>query len=187
MNFLENLPRVIAAFDESGMRYALIGGLAMALHGVQRATFDADFILLSENLESCDLILKGMGYEREYYSENVSHYRSDDPSLGRLDFLHAFRSATLGMLDRAELIPFTENCSIPVVHTEDLIGLKIQASVNDPDRKIGDWNDIYMLIDHYARSAQDLDWDLIGDYLEIFDLEHQLKELKERYGKIASS
>lgn len=187
MDFSETLPRVIAAFDAHGIRYALIGGLAMALRGVQRATLDADFILLSENLESCDSILEGMGYRLEFRSENVSHYMGSDISLGRLDFLHAFRPATLGMLDRAEHRPLTSSCSIPVVLTEDLIGLKIQASVNDPERKISDWNDIYLLIDQSARSGTQLDWELIFDYLKIFDLGHKLEELKKRYGKIASS
>jgi hypothetical protein len=184
MNFLENLPKIIEAFDKVDIHYALIGGLAMAMRGVQRATLDADFILLSENLESCDSILQKMGYRCEYQSENVSHYFSKNLSLGRIDFLHAFRPATLGMLKRADRIPFTEECSIPVVLTEDLIGLKIQASLNDPDRYVGDWNDIYMLIDHSARSGKVIDWELIQDYLVIFDLGDQLKKLKDRYGKI---
>lgn len=187
MNFTETLPKIIEAFDAHGMRYALIGGLAMALRGVQRATLDADFILLSEEIELCDTILGNLGYRREFHSENVSHYISRDTSLGRIDFLHAFRPATLGMLNRAELIPLIKDCKIPVVHTEDLIGLKIQASINDPDRKMGDWNDIYRLIDHSARSGKELDWELMSDYLQIFDLGHKLEEFKKRYGQITTS
>jgi len=186
MDFSTTLTKVVTAFDSHGIRYALIGGLAIALRGIQRSTLDADFILLSEDLEACDFILKEMGYQLEFRSENVSHYMGSDVSLGRLDFLHAFRSATLGMLDRAERIKMNAACNIPVVHTEDLIGLKVQASVNDPDREISDWNDIYLLIDHSARSSIQLDWELIGDYLEAFNLEYKLKELKERYGKIES-
>ncbi|MCF7675605.1 MAG: hypothetical protein K9N23_20985 [Akkermansiaceae bacterium] len=45
MNFSESLAAVTSQFDEVGLRYALIGGLAMAMRGVQRATLDADFIL----------------------------------------------------------------------------------------------------------------------------------------------
>lgn len=186
MDFSATLTKVVAAFDSHGIKYALIGGLAIALRGVQRSTLDADFILLLENLKTCDSILEDMGYQLEFRSENVSHYTSKDASLGRLDFLHAFRPATLGMLDRAERISLNSACSIPVVHTEDLIGLKIQASVNDPDREISDWNDIYLLIDHSAKSDKQLDWELIGDYLDAFAQEHKLVELRERYGKIKS-
>jgi hypothetical protein len=186
MDFSNTLPKVVAAFDSHGIRYALIGGLAIALRGVQRSTLDADFILLAENLEACDSILEEMGYQLEFRSENVSHYVGGDVSLGRLDFLHAFREATLGMLERAERIKLNSSCSIPVVHTEDLIGLKIQASVNDSDREIGDWYDIYLLIDHSARTSKQLDWELIGDYLKAFDLEYRIDELRKRYGKIKS-
>jgi hypothetical protein len=184
MDFSNTLTKVVTAFDSHGIKYALIGGLAIALRGVQRSTLDADFILLSEDLEACDSILKDMGYQLEFRSENVSHFIGNNTSLGRLDFLHAFRSATLGMLDRAERIKLTSACNIPVVHTEDIIGLKIQAAVNDSDRAVGDWNDIHLLIDHTAREGDTLDWELINDYLEAFNLEARLKELKERYGKI---
>lgn len=186
MNFTEILPQIVKAFDENDVGYALIGGLAMAFRGVQRATLDADFILLSENLETCDAILGKIGYRREFHSENVTHYVADDRALGRVDFLHAFRPATLGMLNRAERIQMTANCQIPVVHTEDLIGLKLQAAVNDPDRAIGDWNDIYMLVDHSARTSNALDWELITDYLNVFGLGAKLNPLKQRYGDIAT-
>ena len=46
MNFLAALEKLTAAFDEADVHYALIGGFAMALRGVQRATVDLDFILL---------------------------------------------------------------------------------------------------------------------------------------------
>lgn len=187
MDFSETLSKVVREFDDHSIKYALIGGLAMALRGVQRSTLDADFILLSEDLEACDAVLGGMGYQLEFRSENVSHYINSENSLKRLDFLHAFRQATLGMLDRAERLNINSSCAIPVVHTEDLIGLKVQASVNDADREISDWNDIYLLIDHTARLGKPLDWELIEDYLEAFRLENKLKELKHRYGKIESS
>ena len=186
MNFLEDLPKLVMAFDSQKISYALIGGVAMALRGVQRSTLDADFILLSENLKSCDSILQKMGYRCEFQSKNVSHYFSAEQGLGRIDFLHAFRPASLGMLKRAELMPLMDDCRIRVVLTEDLIGLKIQAALNDPDRYRGDWNDIYMLIDHSARSGKELDWELIADYLKIFDLLDQLEQLKDRYGQIKS-
>ena len=186
MDFSDALSKIVAEFDSHGVRYALIGGLAIALRGVQRSTLDADFIILSEDLKVCDSILERIGYRLEFRSENVSHYLGGETSLKRLDFLHAFRQATLGMLERAERLSINNTSSIPVVHTEDLIGLKIQASVNDPDREMNDWSDIYRLIDHSARSSHQLDWDLIQDYLAAFRQDYKLQELKDRYGKIES-
>jgi hypothetical protein len=44
MNFLKVMQTVTSQLDIEGVRYAVIGGFAMALRGVQRATVDLDFI-----------------------------------------------------------------------------------------------------------------------------------------------
>ena len=182
MNFITAVPKLTDAFDREGLRYALIGGLAMALRGVQRTTLDADFILLSDDLDRADGILNSLGYQREFQSENISHYQSKDSDLGRVDLLHAFRSATLGMLDRAERMSFTSTCQIPVVHTEDLIGLKVQAANNDPARFDSDWADIRRLISHCGETSQAIDWELVGDYLALFEQTDRLDELQKLHG-----
>jgi hypothetical protein len=186
MDFATTLPALIAQFDGRHLRYALIGGLAMALRGVQRATIDADFILLADDLAVCHSILESLGYQRAYHSENVSHYTAAEPAQGRVDLLHAFRPATLGMLGRAERLPLTADCSIPVVHTEDLIGLKVQAACNDPSRATGDWSDIHRLVQHAGHTGQSLDWELLGDYLSLFEQSHHLTSLKDLYGEAQS-
>ena len=104
MNYIATLEKLTTAFDEASVRYALIGGFAMAMRGVQRATVDLDFILLLEDLDKAHRIFEKLGYERGFKSENVSHYFSSDSSLGRIDLLHAFRGPTLSMLDRADRI-----------------------------------------------------------------------------------
>jgi hypothetical protein len=186
MDFASTLPKIIAHFEGANLRYALIGGLAMALRGVQRTTLDADFIILADDLETCHSILQALGYQRAFHTENVSHYLSADPALGRVDLLHAFRPATLGMLARAERLPLTPDCGIPVVHTEDLIGLKVQAACNDASRATGDWSDIHRLVENAARLNQNLDWELIGDYLDLFDQSHQLTILRNLHGETPS-
>ena len=182
MDFANTLPALVARFDAQPLRYALIGGLAMALHGVQRTTLDADFILLADDLDDCHSILESLGFQRAFHSENVSHYTATKAALGRVDLLHAFRPATLGMLKRAERMPLTPDCTIPVVHIEDLIGLKIQAACNDPARTTSDWSDIHQLIQHAGHTGQVLDWELIEDYLALFDQSHHLPTLKDLYG-----
>lgn len=141
MDFARVIEQVCGRLDVAGIRYALIGGFAMALRGVQRATMDLDFILMLEDMGKADAILSEFGYRRDFHSENVSHYRSSDQEWGRIDILHAFRGPALGMLQRAERIPVDASLTLPVVHVEDLVGLKIQALVNDPLRAISDWDD----------------------------------------------
>jgi len=43
MNFIKVIEAVTSQLDAADVRYALIGGFAMALRGVQRATVDLDF------------------------------------------------------------------------------------------------------------------------------------------------
>ena len=76
MNFLKVIDAVCSDLDTAGVRYASIGGFAMALRGVQRATVGLDFILMLQDLDKADAIFRRAGYERVFKSENVSHYFS---------------------------------------------------------------------------------------------------------------
>jgi predicted nucleotidyltransferase len=181
MNFEVVIRQVVGSLEAQGIRYALIGGFAMALRGIQRATMDLDFILMLEDMERADVMLTGCGYKRIFKSENVSHYTAEDGALGRIDILHAFRGPTLGMIKRADNISVFDDLSIKVVQVEDIVGLKIQAAVNDTLRARGDWADIHMMIRAAGETGAPLDWCLITEYLEIFTLESKLVELKETY------
>ncbi len=182
MDFELVIRRVVGALEAANVRYALIGGFAMALRGVQRATMDLDFILMLEDMRKTDEILRGLGYECFHQSPNVSQYRSPEGDWGRIDILHAFRGPTLGMLKRAEGLPVVSGLKIRVVQLEDLIGLKAQAAVNDPRRETRDWADIRMMVEASREQNRALDWELIGDYLRIFHLEARLPELRKYHG-----
>jgi hypothetical protein len=181
MDFGQTLPSVVSAFQRSNLHFALIGGLAISFHGIQRSTLDADFILLMDDLEAAHTILLKLGYNREFHSENVSHYLSQNPALGRIDILHALRPIAEGMISRAKQFPLTPEHTIPVADIEDIIGLKIQAACNDPSRHRSDWNDIHSLIEHSAQNSLQLDWLRLADYLDLFDLGETLPDLRLTY------
>jgi hypothetical protein len=154
----------------------------MALRGAQRATMDLDFLLMLDDLERAHAIFEELGYRREFYSENVSHYSGTGTEWGRVDILHAFRGPSLSMLGRAERIRIDADLSLPVAQAEDIIGLKIQALKNDPSRAMGDWHDILLLLAAAGRQRHAIDWPLLEDYLRLFHLEAKLPELKSAYG-----
>lgn len=183
MDFLKVLDEIGGALDRAEIRYALIGGFAMAMRGVQRATVDLDFILWLEDMDRTHELLQSRGYQRVFHSENVSHYRAEDSDYGRIDILHAFRRPSLSMLERAERVEVSPGLSVPVARVEDIMGLKIQAAVNDPGREAQDWLDIRLLLEAATQQREPLDWDLITDYLRIFKLEDRLASLKEWYGQ----
>jgi len=183
MDFAQVIATLSHRLDSSKVRYALIGGFAMALRGVQRATMDLDFILMLDDLGIADRILTELGYRREFHSENVSHYLNPDDAWGRIDILHAFRGPSLGMLERAERLPISSDITLPVVTIEDIIGLKVQALANDPTRAVGDWHDITLLLESAREQQRALDWELLEDYLRLFHFEAKLPQLKSIHGQ----
>jgi len=51
MDFERVISLVVTDLDHAGIRFALIGGMAMAFRGVQRTTLDLDFILDTFDLQ----------------------------------------------------------------------------------------------------------------------------------------
>jgi Uncharacterised nucleotidyltransferase len=181
MDFFVAIARVNRALHQASVHFALIGGMAMAARGVVRATFDLDFLLMLEDLPAADAALRAEGYQCVFKSDNVSHYENPNLALTRIDILHAFRGPSLGMLKRAAPLAINPDITLPVVSIEDLIGLKVQALTNNPTRARSDWSDIHLLIAHLARSQQPPDWNLIQEYLEIFNCTAHLAELTRTY------
>ena len=177
MDFKTVLTTLLKSFEERRVRYGLMGGFALGLWGVPRSTVDLDFLVHREDLDKIDKVMQGLGYERKFRSDNVSQYVASLKIFGEIDFLHAFRQASLEMLERAEeKAIFEGELKIKVLRPEDLIGLKLQAIKNNPARKELDSSDIKALA---AAQQGRLDWTLINEYAKILDAEDLLRELRK--------
>jgi predicted nucleotidyltransferase len=179
MDFRTVLEKLVAEFEARQIRYALMGGFALSLWGVPRATVDLDFLAALDDMGAVHAVLSPMGYQRVYHSENVSQYTSELAAFGEIDFIHAFRKASEGMLRRAAKKKiFGGRQTIRVLVPEDLMGLKVQAIANNPARRAIDLADIESLMELYGA---DLDWKRIEEYFELFDMSDLLAELEARY------
>jgi predicted nucleotidyltransferase len=87
------------------------------------------------------------------------------------------------MLERAEPIEVFDDVRVKVVQVEDLIGLKIQALVNNPSRADRDWMDVRLVLEAAAGQSRNVDWELLTSYLEIFGMPAKLEELKKWHGQ----
>ena len=76
MDFKLVLEKILTAFTEQKIRYALMGGFALGAWGVARGTADIDLLVNREDMEKVDTIMKGLGYKSAYRSENVSQHAS---------------------------------------------------------------------------------------------------------------
>jgi Uncharacterised nucleotidyltransferase len=179
MDFKTVTSNLVKAMELEHVSYALIGGFAVSLWGYQRATVDMDFLVNRNDMEKVRQIVENLGYRCIHASENVTQFSSDDKGRGNLDFLHAFRPASLSMLQRAaHKSIFDGEQTIPVILPEDLIGLKIQAFCNDPSRRPLDMTDIEALMNIFGAA---LDWKRIEEYFELFDLLETASTLREKY------
>lgn len=181
MDFKTVLKQLLTAFHEQNIRYALMGGFALGAWGLPRGTVDIDLLVHREDMTRVDAIMRGLGYEIRNSTENVSQYISPLKIFGEVDFIHAFRSHSLSMLDRAEdRMFFDGKLPVRVLRIEDLIGFKLQAMTNNEKRKALDLYDIETLM---AAKAAEIDWLLVKEYFSLFGCDELYDELKGKYGK----
>lgn len=178
MDFERVLGTLLDGFESRGIRCALMGGFAMGALGVPRATLDVDFLVHQDDLPKLGELMMSLGYRKHYGSENVSQYEHPDDRWGAVDFIHAFREISLGMLQRARLLPaFSGKRTLRVLEPEDVIGLKVQALANNPKRLSRETADIEALLRAHRGK---LDTARLEEYFQLFGLSPLLASLRER-------
>ena len=179
MDFERVVRVVLEGVERHKIRYAVLGGFALGALGVPRTTMDLDFLVHRDDLDALHQHLIGVGYTLRVRTENVSHYRHADPAWGSVDLLHAFRSYSLEMLERARVYPaFGGTLQMKELQPEDVIGFKIQAVANNPLRAARDALDVEALMSHYRHR---LDWNHIQEFYELFERGEEGRRMRERF------
>ena len=169
MGLRETLKLVHRLLDEAQVPHALIGGLALASYGSPRATDDLDLLVAEEHKDLVCMVFEKNGFRRTNSSLEVLQFSG----LGYVDILLARRPITQGLLTNAKKLG-PEGMS--VVGPEGIIGLKIQAYVNDPSRELQDKADIQFLL----HNIENLDWAQIWEYADLFNQRSALAEIKKK-------
>ena len=183
MDFERVLTTLLSGFEAQRIRYGVIGGFALGLLGVPRATMDLDFLVHRDDLQRLHQLFSSLGYQRDIHLENVSQYYHPERQWGSIDIIHAFRPTALEMLDRVRVtaIPGAD-LSIRVLQPEDVIGFKVQAMANNPSRRAKEIADIEALA---MQHGHQLDWGRVQRYYELFELGHEGKNLRGQHGPSA--
>ena len=108
---------------------ALIGGLAVVVHQVVRATQDVDFLLEAEAADKVHAALLLLGYQCLHRSEDAANYVRGTEGL---DLLYAHRPLARQLLSQAKERESPLGC-LRVISVEGLIGFKLQGYVNEFD------------------------------------------------------
>lgn len=163
------IEELVGALNRLGVRFALIGGLALTPHKVIRATQDIDMLTDAISADDIDQELLRLGYRCIHRSAEAGNYLRGDE---RVDFLYAHRPAARHLL--AGAAQFTTPFGVlRVVSPEGLIGFKLQALVNDP-RRTQDLADIRALI---RANRATLNMAEVREFFRLFDREALLEEL----------
>jgi hypothetical protein len=159
MQFDEVLRTFSGFFEREGIRYALIGGLAMQAWGRSRMTKDIDIAVDRSSQERVVSFAQSLGYESLYVSEAYSNHLHSDTRLGRVDFMYLAGDTAERIFRATELKPIVGDVVFPVTSPEHLAMMKGVAMKNFPHRALFEGEDVRLLI-----NLPGVDRKLVRDY-----------------------
>ena len=181
------LARISSHLNRLGVRFALVGGIAISIRGEVRLTRDIDLAVAVSSdaeVESLARELHGAGYtvaaivEHEERDRLATARLQSAPGI-RIDLLAASSGIEQEIVAAAEPVPIEGVGTIPVAVAEDLLAMKILAATA---RRPQDRIDARALL----LASPDLDLALVRDRLRLIttrgfhrdqDLEAKLREV----------
>jgi hypothetical protein len=177
----ETLYRLARRLPEEHIDYAVIGGMALALHGYIRPTQDIDLLMTREGLEHFHENLVG----REYvpvFSGAQKHFRDADTGV-KIEIITSGEYPGDG---KPKPVAFPEPSDVSteldgcmVVRIDTLIELKLASGLSAEHRMLRDLADVQQLIetlDLPAELAQELDESVRGEYIRLWNLARKSRE-----------
>ena len=148
-------------FEREGIRYAVIGGLAMQAWGRSRFTKDADIAVERGHQSKVIGFAEAQGYETLHVSEGYSNHLHTNPSFGRLDFMYVAGTTAEKIFASSIMKSIVNDVTVPVASPEHLAMMKIIAIKNNPPRAAFEGEDIRLLL-----SLPGVDKQVVRDYFE---------------------
>jgi hypothetical protein len=132
MNIYDELVAVVRALAADGVDYALVGGLAVGVWGVPRATKDIDLLVRPEEVARAKAAVRACGYVLEAapmrFSDGMEVVRVSKIVAGQLmtvDFLLVNGNLETAWQSRGRVE--TEGAELSVISREALIAMKVAA------------------------------------------------------------
>ena len=143
----KSLRRITGRLNDLGIDYAVVGGMALFLHGFRRFTEDVDILVTREGLQRLHEALEGSGYRPPFAgSKNLR----DTENGVRIEFLIAGEFPGDG---KAKPVAFPEPGSvaseqeqIQVLNLESLIELKLASGMSGGIERLKDIADVVEVI-----------------------------------------
>jgi Uncharacterised nucleotidyltransferase len=145
MDFGVMLPVLVEGFEREGIRFAVIGGLAVAAYGHDRTTLDADFLVDLDSQDRAVALLEGLGYETLHRSNAFSNHLHADVTKGRVDLMYVRRPTADEIFARCELRSLPRDLVAPIASPEHIAAMKAFALAENPGR-FRDLEDVLYLL-----------------------------------------
>ncbi len=166
----KTMQAITKRLTELGIPYAVVGGMAMFLHGYRRFTEDVDILVTKESLAIIHEKLEGLGYLPPF--EKSKNLRDTDTGV-RIEFLVTGGFPGDG---KAKPVSFPDPTTVAVeldgircLNLENLIQLKLASGTAPGRRKdLADVQELIRLLRLPESLADQLDPSVRGSYLELW-------------------
>ena len=117
---------LISEFEKKNIPLLVIGGFAVNIYKVNRATSDLDFLIGDGNYAKAEEVLKEAGYKEEVIGRAFARWMHPDETWIDIDFLFVSDDIFKEMFEKAQEVEIAEN-RFRVPCLEHLIALKLHA------------------------------------------------------------
>jgi len=144
MRFDEVLRTFGEFFEREGVRWAVIGGMAMQAWGASRFTKDIDFVVRRRDRDRVVTFAESIGFESLNIGPGYSnHVRTDGT---RIDFMYVNDETADRLFDSAMKRPVVGDVTAPVAAPEHLAMMKALAMKSSSMRTLIDGEDVRFLL-----------------------------------------
>lgn len=173
MDFAAVLSAIASDLDRHELRWAVVGGIALAGLGMPRTTIDLDIVTDAGAQEHVVALLDSLGFETVHRSAGYSNHLHRQPARGRVDVVYV-RSDTAEQLFAAlQHVAGPGGLDMPVPAAEHLAAMKVLAMKNDPQREPQEIADIRFLL-----RRPDVNRERVREYFRRHGLLRQLEDVE---------
>jgi len=174
------LRRLARRLEDENIPYAIVGGMALFLHGFARETLDVDLILTPKGLEEFHDKLVGRGYLPAF--TGASKTFKDTATSVKVEVITTGEDP--GGKPGPIVFPDPETASveregIQVIALQKLIDLKLISGLTSPYRMLADLGDVQRLIEELdlpLELAEQLDPSVQAEYRRLWELAQHRRE-----------
>jgi hypothetical protein len=158
-------------FEREGIRYCVVGGLAVQAWGHSRFTNDVDIAVTRSDQARVLAFADALGYEAFFVSAGFSNHDHPDRAFGRIDFMYPDDATAAQVFDASTRVLVVGDVEAPVAAAEHLAMMKGLAMKEKPARIPYEAEDV-----RYLLSLAGMNRTLVRDYfakigmLELFNV-----------------